>query len=83
MKQKDLLMIGAVCLVSIVVAVITSRLIFSKPADRKQTAEIVQPIKADFPAPDERYFNSKAFNPTQLIEIGVNNNTDPFKNPVR
>lgn len=80
MKQKDMFVIGAVVLLSAVLSLVVSRFIFSKPADRKQQVEVVTPIKEDFPQPDSKYFNSKALDPTQSIEIGNSNNTDPFKN---
>lgn len=83
MKRKDIGLIAAVVVFSLIVGAVVSHLIFSKPQSRKQTAEVVQPIKPEFSPPDPKYFNEAAFDPTQLIEIGDSNNTDPFKPTVQ
>jgi hypothetical protein len=70
MKQKDI--------VSVVLAAVASKFIF-KPAEHLQKAEVVLPISADFPTPDQRFFNKNSVDPTQPIQIGDNTNTDPFK----
>ena len=78
MKQKDIAIIVAVVIFGAFIAVIASKFLI-RDKDRKQKVEVVQAISADFTAPDARYFNNKALDPTQLIEIGDNVNTDPFK----
>lgn len=83
MKQKDIAIIAVVVLFSAGLSIVLSQLVFAKKADRQQSVEVVQPIKSEFPAPDERYFNNKSIDPTLPIEIGNNNNQDPFKNPAQ
>lgn len=78
MKQKDVALILVIAFFGAILSFVTSRLLLGSPGDRKEEVEVVQAISADFPTPDQRYFNSKSINPTQLIEIGNNNNTDPF-----
>lgn len=78
MKQKDLALIGVVVFVSVVVSVVVSQQIFSKPASRRQQAEVVQPISDSFPEPSERYFNKTSLDPTKVITISPNNNNQPF-----
>ena len=78
MKQKDIALIIVVVFFSIVISVFVSKKIFSSPKNRNQKAEVVQPITADFPIPDKRYFNNQAYDPTQVITIGQNANPDPF-----
>jgi hypothetical protein len=78
MKQKDIAIIIAVVIFSAVLATIATKL-FLKPGDRKQKVEVVAPISADFPTPDPRFFNNRALDPTQQIQIGDSSNTDPFK----
>lgn len=78
MKQKDVALILVIVFVSAVVSFFVSSTIFGSPANRQQQAEVVDPITADFPNPDSRYFNSNSIDPTQLIQIGNNNNTNPF-----
>jgi len=78
MKQKDIAVILIVVFFSAIFSYFVSSAIFVSPKDRKQKVEVVQPITSDFPKPDERFFNSSAFDPTQTIIIGENANTDPF-----
>jgi hypothetical protein len=78
MKQKDLATILIVVFVSAVISLFVSKAIFASPKNRQQQVEVIQPITADFPKPDEHYFNSQAFDPTKQITIGQNSNPDPF-----
>jgi hypothetical protein len=77
MKQKDIIVIAVVVIVSTVIATVSSKLIF-KPSSHQQKAEIVEPISADFPAPDPRFFNKNSVDPTQTIQIGDGTNAVPF-----
>lgn len=78
MKQKDIALIIVVVFISAIISLFVSKAIFAPPKNRQQEVEVVQPITADFPKPDSKYFNSQAFDPTQLITIGQNANPDPF-----
>ncbi len=78
MKQKDMALIAVIIIVSAVVSLLISNKIFASPANRQQKVEVVQPITADFPEPDKAYFNTEANDPTKLITIGQNTNSDPF-----
>jgi len=78
MKQKDILVIAAIVIASAVIAAVVSNLVF-KPGNRQEKVEVVQPISADFPEADSRFFNKRAVDPTQTIEIGEGSNADPFK----
>lgn len=80
MKQKDIALIVIIVIISAVVSLFVSKAIFVSPKNRQQQVSIVQPITADFPKPDSRYFNSSALDPTQLITIGQNANSNPFSN---
>ena len=79
MKQKDIAMILVVVFISGVLALVLSNMFFSSEEDKKQKAEVVDVITADFPVPPSKYFNSDSVDPTQLIQIGESNNTTPFK----
>ena len=79
MRQKDLFVILAVVVFSAVLSVLVSKLLFNKPQNRRVEVEVVQPISAEFPQPDSRYFNASSIDPTQSIVIGTSNNPDPFK----
>jgi hypothetical protein len=78
MKQKDIALIGIVIIISAFISLFVSKAIFASPKNRQQQVEVIQPITADFPKPDEQYFNSRAFDPTKQITIGQNTNPDPF-----
>lgn len=78
MKQKDIALIVLIVGISAVSSLVVSNLLFSSPKSRKQEAEVVQPISSSFSAPDERYFNKDAFDPTRIITIGQNANPNPF-----
>jgi hypothetical protein len=71
MKQKDIALILVVVFISAVASFVVSNMIFASPSNRQQQVEVVD-------SPDVRYFNNNSIDPTQLIQIGNNNNTNPF-----
>lgn len=78
MKQKDIALIIVIVVISAGISLFISKAIFASPKNRQQQVEVVQPITANFPQPDTSYFNSSAFDPTQLINVGQNATTNPF-----
>lgn len=78
MKQKDVALIIVIVFISAIVSFVVSNMLFSSPAKRQQQVEVVDAINSTFATPDSRYFNSNSIDPTQLIQIGNNNNTNPF-----
>ena len=78
MKQKDIALIVVIVFFSAIISLFLSKAIFASPKNRQQQVEVVQKITADFPPPDPAYFNKKAFDPTQQINIGQGTNPDPF-----
>jgi hypothetical protein len=78
MKQKDLALIGVMVIVSAFLSLLLSRFFFSSSSNRSQNAEIVDAITSDFPQPPDKYFNLNSINPTQQIQIGENQNPNPF-----
>lgn len=81
MKQKDIALIVVVAIVSAAVALVLSNFLFGSPERSQQKAEVVDPITADFPSPDQRFFNSNSVDPTQTITIGNQSNQTPFNAP--
>lgn len=77
MKQKDLALIIVVAFVAGALSLLVSKFFISSGSKNLQ-AQVVQPISTDFQKPDERVFNDKAINPTQLIQIGNSSNSQPF-----
>ena len=81
MKQKDIALFVIVGIISAVVSVLASNLLITPEQNKKQEAEKVEPISAEFqvPSSDSRYFNKDSINPTKLIQIGDNPNSQaPF-----
>lgn len=81
MKQKDIILIVAVVLVSGTLSFLMSKFLFSIPKDRQTKVEVVQAISPDFPEPDPRYFNADSVDPTKNITIGDSQNNQPFNTP--
>jgi hypothetical protein len=80
MKQKDIVLIIVVVFISGVVSLVLSNMLISSPKNRQEKVEVVEPISAEFDTPkkDDKYFNSQAIDPTQIIRIGDSNNQQPF-----
>ena len=78
MKHKDIALLVVVAFLAGVISLVLTRAIFVTENSRNMTAEIVEPISSQFSEPDKSVFNERAINPTQLIQIGDGNNSDPF-----
>jgi hypothetical protein len=84
MKQKDYLTLGIIIFISAIFSFILAGKIFSGAANKHDLkAPVVQTINGNFPdlKNDSSYntvFNSNALNPTQLIQIGTNQNPGTF-----
>jgi hypothetical protein len=81
MKQKDVAIIIIAVFISVVISIILSKMLVSAPKNRQLKVTIVDPITAEFNAPDKKYFNETSIDPTKLIRVGDNNNTAPFNTP--
>ncbi len=79
MKQKDIAIIIVVVFVSGLLSYFISNALFASPDNLTTEVEVVEPITADFPEPDTRYFNTNSINPTQTITIGDGQNQQPFQ----
>lgn len=78
MTKKNLPLILIVAVIAIVFSVILSKFFITTQKDKQQTAEVIQPISTEFNQPDPNVFNSKAINPTKIIQIGNSENPNPF-----
>lgn len=78
MKQKDIVVILVAGFVAAVISIFVSQALFVPKKTKNLTAEKVNPISAQFNEPDKEVFNDTSIDPTQLIKIGDNNNTNPF-----
>ncbi len=78
MKQKDLALIIIIVFISAIVSLFASKALFGHPATADKQAEMVSPITADFPKPNDKYFNTQSIDPTKTITIQQNSTADPF-----
>jgi hypothetical protein len=78
MKQKDLALIIVIVVISGIISLVLSNMLFASSADRQQEVAVVQPINSNFSVPSTKYFNAKSIDPTQTILIGNANNSNPF-----
>lgn len=74
MKQKDIAVIIVVVAISAIISFIISSNVFTSPKNLREEVEIVEPISAEMPKADERYFNINSINPTEEITIGNGQN---------
>jgi hypothetical protein len=78
MKQKDFALILVIVFFSGIISFFISGKIFVTPSNRQQKVQTVDAIDSSFQKPSEKYFNKDSFDPAQLLQIGENNNTNPF-----
>lgn len=78
MKQKDVVLIIVILFISGVMSFLISNVLFSSPEGRSAEVEVVEAITTEFNKPDDRFFNANSINPTQLIQIGDQDNLQPF-----
>ena len=78
MKRKDVALVLIIAFITGTISFVVSGSLFSNTAATHQQAAVVDVISPTFPLPSVQYFNSNSIDPTQLIQIGNNNNTNPF-----
>lgn len=78
MKQKDIITLIVTAFFSVVLSIIVSNLVFSKPSSIKQQVDVVPVVSTNFSIPNSQFFNSKSIDPTQIINIGPSNNQQVF-----
>lgn len=80
MKQKDIVIIVAVALVSAIFSYVVAGAVFGSKDKENLKAPIVQPISSQFsiPATDDPYINKNSINPTKTITIGEQPANIPF-----
>lgn len=81
MKQKDIALILAIIFFSGIISFFISGKIFVTPSNRQQKVQTIDVIDSSFQVPSSKYFNKDSIDPAQLVQIGDNNNQNPFNNP--
>jgi len=83
MQRKEIATISVFGVLAAVISFIVAGMLFNSPAKHTATAPTVQPITSSFPDvkndPSYSFFlNSSALDPTQPIQIGNSQNSQPF-----
>jgi hypothetical protein len=83
-KRKDLMIVGVIAFIAALFSLFVSNAIFGSPSRNPIKVPVVHEINPEFPVVKDdtnytSFFNDKALNPTQLIEIGNGTNTKPFE----
>lgn len=78
MKQKDILTLVAIAIVSGAISFALSSTFLTSSSNRSVEVEVVEKLSTNFERPPNEYFNEQAINPTRIIEIGPNQSTEPF-----
>jgi hypothetical protein len=85
MNKKELTIVAIAAFIAAIFSIILSGAIFGSPKKNSIKVPVVEAINSNFPSPqtDDNYksiFNKDAIDPTQLIQIGNDNNSNPFQN---
>ncbi len=78
MKQSDIAMLVLIVSFSLIGSYFIGNAVFVKDDTRSVKVKVTQPISVEFPAPDEKIFNSQAVNLTEKITIGGSKSETPF-----
>jgi len=78
MKQKDIALIIVIAAISAIASFVISTKLFVTPKNRQQNVEVVDVINSTFAPTSDKYFNKDSIDPANLVEIGENNNQNPF-----
>ena len=78
MKQKDILTLVVIAIVSGGISLLLSSFFLTSDANRSEQVEVVEELTTDFQRPPSEYYNESSLNPTQIIEIGPNESNEPF-----
>lgn len=78
MKNQDIAIIIVIAAISGVLSYFASDFLFASEKNTQHTVSKVTEVNPEFQMPSNKYYNQNSVNPTQLIQIGENNNENPF-----
>lgn len=78
MKKNDIAGLVLIVAITAVVAYFVANAVIGEPQNNPVQVEKVTPIASDFPAPDNRVFNSDAIDPTVEVSGGSQSPNTPF-----
>jgi len=78
MKQNDIAALILVVAFSLLISWFGLNAIIPEPTAQETEVELVDPISAEFPDPDEDVFADGYLNPTESIKIDKADNQQPF-----
>ena len=77
MKQKDILTLVVIAIVSGGISLLLSSFFLTSESNRSQEVEVVETLSSDFERPPSEYYNDSSVNPTQIIEIAPRQPNEP------
>ena len=80
MKQKDLVLVIVIAVISATISFVASHFLFATPQNRQQQVAVVDPVSTDFSSPNTKYFNNQSIDPAKLIQVSGSDNNNPFGN---
>ncbi|HUD07765.1 MAG TPA: hypothetical protein VMQ52_01665 [Candidatus Saccharimonadales bacterium] len=80
MKDKDIVVIISIVIVSSILSYVIASKVITTPANRQQHVPMIAQIVDQISQPSPTYFNAQSVDPTKLIYIGNNANPAPFNN---
>jgi energy-converting hydrogenase Eha subunit A len=78
MKQDKIMPMIIAGFIGVFLAIIVSKVVFLIVGTGNFQIDTVPIISTQFPLPNKQYFNNKSIDPTPLINIGPNNNSNLF-----
>jgi hypothetical protein len=78
MKQKDIAMLAIIVVVGAIASIIVSNMLFGTAKTRQKDVEVVPPISSTFQVQTHPDYFTGGYDPTQLIQVAPNDNTNPF-----
>jgi hypothetical protein len=78
MKSKDIALIAVIAVISGVISILLSNMLFTSPDSRSTQVEVVTPLQSEFVRPPSQFYNSESINPTQTIQISPGQNPKPI-----
>ena len=83
MRRQDIALLVGVAVITGAISLVLAGRLFNSPTQRSEKVPQVETISTAFPDVKndpayQAFFNSRALDPTQTIQIGSNNNKQPF-----
>jgi len=78
MKQNDIILVVSTMIVGAIFAIIVTSTPILGSTSKNQEVTVVNSINTSFQTPSTLYLNNNSIDPTLLVQIGNNKNSQPF-----